>query len=136
MRTLQGLAWQFSVFHRGQPFQSLSASMATVPCIHCTHFCTAGILWAGSVGGSIAYQWNQNIPRSLKIIHARVYAQVRCPADPLLPVGRATAQLVLRSEQPLCSCRHMGLTKKALVTCLAAEGNGLCRPSHLEPWDW
>ncbi|KAK9788293.1 hypothetical protein WJX73_003075 [Symbiochloris irregularis] len=34
-----------------------------------------GLLWGSTVGASIAYQWKQNIPTSLKIIHSRVYAQ-------------------------------------------------------------
>lgn len=32
--------------------------------------------WASAVGGVLAYQWSKPIPTSLKIIHARVYAQV------------------------------------------------------------
>eukprot|EP00884_Botryococcus_braunii_P004594 jgi/Botrbrau1/14135/Bobra.182_3s0076.1 len=31
--------------------------------------------WASAVGGVLAYQWTKPIPTSLKIIHARVYAQ-------------------------------------------------------------
>ena len=34
------------------------------------------MLWAGGLAASIAYQWSQDIPRSLKVIHSRVYAQV------------------------------------------------------------
>jgi hypothetical protein len=37
----------------------------------------AGILWASGLGASLAYQWSRPIPNSLKVIHSRVYAQVR-----------------------------------------------------------
>jgi hypothetical protein len=38
---------------------------------------TPGIFWASSVAGTLAFQWSKPIPTSLRIIHARVYAQVR-----------------------------------------------------------
>lgn len=34
-----------------------------------------GGLWVSGLAASIAYQWSQDIPRSLKVIHSRVYAQ-------------------------------------------------------------
>jgi len=34
-----------------------------------------GGLWVSGLAASMAYQWSQDIPRSLKIIHSRVYAQ-------------------------------------------------------------
>jgi hypothetical protein len=37
--------------------------------------CCAGLFWATSVGGSLAYQLTRPIPTSLAIIHSRVYAQ-------------------------------------------------------------
>ena len=36
---------------------------------------TPGIFWVGSVAGTLAFQWSRPIPTSLRIIHARVYAQ-------------------------------------------------------------
>ena len=40
-----------------------------------TPMCCAGLFWATSVGGSLAYQLTRPIPTSLAIIHSRVYAQ-------------------------------------------------------------
>jgi len=34
-----------------------------------------GGLWVSGLAASVAYQWSQDIPRSLKVIHSRVYAQ-------------------------------------------------------------
>ncbi len=36
-----------------------------------------GGLWATGLLGSLAYQYTRPIPTQLKIIHSRVYAQVR-----------------------------------------------------------
>lgn len=36
-----------------------------------------GIGWASIMGISMAYQWSRPIPLQLKIIHSRIYAQVR-----------------------------------------------------------
>jgi hypothetical protein len=34
------------------------------------------MLWAGGLGVTLAYQWSKPIPLQMKIIHARVAAQV------------------------------------------------------------
>ena len=49
-----------------------------------------GGLWGTGLLGSLAYQWTRPIPTQLKIIHSRVYAQVR----PALSPGPLTAVLV------------------------------------------
>jgi hypothetical protein len=46
-----------------------------------------GIFWASSVAGTLAFQWSKPIPTSLRIIHARVYAQ----AFTLAALGLAAA---------------------------------------------
>ena len=38
---------------------------------------TIGLTWLGGISGSLAYNWTRPIPTSLKLIHSRVYAQVR-----------------------------------------------------------
>jgi len=84
----------------------------------------AGYFWATSVAGSFAYQWTKPIPTQMKIIHARVYAQVRARRPGararLFRRHRSALAAHLRQQDQGCPARALWSTRQALT--LAALG--------------
>lgn len=76
----------------------------------------AGILWASGLGASLAYQWSRPIPNSLKVIHSRVYAQVRGWNSG--SVDRGLVQFHLNSLSHNDQLHEEGVSNDHYVVCL------------------